>query len=455
MEKPSKSRHDDDLVQDPLDDTRIHPEDYDLARKMATDALELDEEDVHGEHPSHVVSLIMEDADNVKKLDELNLDEFAISLMESGGERKRHTLSVIRTELIKPFGEERLPMPPPTEWEILTMLTGETQRTLRVGLIVSVMVTRSIVTRGIKSIVNVRLDSGIEGVIKSDYLADYVPAKPDDVVKKGQTIPGVIIEVKLDLVANDSIYVELSSRPTDVQAGDSQFRRVKHDNAWNHSQWERDKEIQARKKRAEVDKTRRIIKHPNFHNFNSSQAEAYLDKQQRGDVVIRPSSKGFDHLAITWKVDEKLYQHLGKYTFPLRRIFFCADVVLNLDVVEPDADPTGQSVGGRLIIDGKYEFSDLDELIVNHIQAMARRVEELMAFEKFKPGPEDELRQCSSITCPCSILNLRHVFRSLPEELRRRQSIEECIRVCSQQKAARTLQPVLLGQQEFDDSNLG
>jgi transcription elongation factor SPT6 len=69
--------------------------------------------------------------------------------------------------------------------------------------------------------------------------------------------------------------------------------------------------MQARKKRAEVDKTRRVIKHPNFHNFNSSQAEAYLDKQQRGDVVIRPSSKGIDHLAVTWKVDDKLYQHIG------------------------------------------------------------------------------------------------------------------------------------------------
>ena len=60
--------------------------------------------------------------------------------------------------------------------------------------------------------------------------------------------------------------------------------------------------------------------------------------------------------------------------------------------MELNADPTGQSIGGQLVVDGKYEFSDLDELIVNHVQALARRVEELMAFEKFKPGPEDELR---------------------------------------------------------------
>jgi transcription elongation factor SPT6 len=41
--------------QDHLDNTQIHPEDYNLACKMATDALELDEEGVHGELLLHVV----------------------------------------------------------------------------------------------------------------------------------------------------------------------------------------------------------------------------------------------------------------------------------------------------------------------------------------------------------------------------------------------------------------
>jgi len=36
---------------DPLDDTQVHPEDYELACKMATDVLELDEEDIHDNHP--------------------------------------------------------------------------------------------------------------------------------------------------------------------------------------------------------------------------------------------------------------------------------------------------------------------------------------------------------------------------------------------------------------------
>jgi transcription elongation factor SPT6 len=124
--KSSKSRYNEDSdLQDPLDNTRIHPEDYDLARKMATDALELDEEDIHGELPSHVVSLIMDDDDNVKKLDELNLDEFAVNLMESerelesGRECKHHTLNLIRSELIRPFGDNRRPLPQPADWEVI------------------------------------------------------------------------------------------------------------------------------------------------------------------------------------------------------------------------------------------------------------------------------------------------------------------------------------------------
>lgn len=48
------------------------------------------------------------------------------------------------------------------------------------------------------------------------------------------------------------------------------------------------------------------------------------------------------------------------------------------------------------MVDASHMYSDLDELIVNHVQAMGRRVEELMAHEKFKHGSEDDLRKTSS-----------------------------------------------------------
>ena len=109
-------------------------------------------------------------------------------------------------------------------------------------------------------------------------------------VKKGQTLPGVIIDVKSDLV-KDQFSIELSSRPSDVAVGDAQFRRWKPDEYWNVTQAERDYDVQQRKKRAEVDRTRRVIKHPNFQNFNSAQAEAFLDKQHPGDVFKSNAGK--------------------------------------------------------------------------------------------------------------------------------------------------------------------
>lgn len=59
----------------------------------------------------------------------------------------------------------------------------------------------------------------------------------------------------------------------------------------------------------------------------------------------------------------------------------------DLDVVERTTN-----VGLTLIVDGKYEFADLDELIVSHVHAMSRRIEELMNHEKFKKDDE-ELRE--------------------------------------------------------------
>ena len=277
------------------------------------DALELDEEDIHNEHPSHVVTLLMQDSQKVEKLDELNLDEFAISLYEANHDQKRFMLNVIRDELISPFAETRRPFELPNDQQILTMLTGETAKTFGVHLIVSALVYRIQ-----RDCVYVRLDSGIEGSIQVGLLSEQA-RNAFDVVKKGQAITAIVTRVVLELAQNDSYTIELSAIPSHRRDGDDEFRRgtaAKADeDYWDKERLMKDKDMLQRKKRAETERSRRVIKHPNFHNFSSSQAETYLEQQQRGDVVIRPSSKGMNHLAVTWKVDDKLYQHIGK-VFP-------------------------------------------------------------------------------------------------------------------------------------------
>lgn len=83
---------------------------------------------------------------------------------------------------------------------------------------------------------------------------------------------------------------------------------------------------------------------------------------QRGDCVIRPSSRE-DHIAVTWKVDDGLYQHLAVHE-------------LN--------KPNEYSLGTQLRVTDKHRYSDLDELIDAHVKQMARKVTELATHERFK-----------------------------------------------------------------------
>ncbi|QRV99986.1 transcription elongation factor SPT6 [Ceratobasidium sp. AG-Ba] len=350
-------------VPDPLDETRIHCEDYDLARKMAVDALEIDDEDVVGKHPSVIVYELMQRDDNAQKLEELSLDDFAQLLMDMSKDQKRHTLNMIREELLRPFGDQREPFVQPDEWKIMTTLSGETMKTLAAGRVISVSVLRIM-----KSFVSVRLDSGVDGIINLEYIDREPGQSVEQVLRKGQTIQAVIIAINLNKLS-----VELSARATDIENGDAQTRIPKFDQYYDKHAAQRLQDELHRKKMRATESSRRMIKHPNFHNFNSTQAHQYLANQHRGDVVIRPSSKGPTHLAVTWKVDDGVYQHI--------------------DVVDPSGNPGEQNVGKQLIIDGKYEYSDLDELIVNHVNAMARKVEELMAHEKYKAGSEAELHK--------------------------------------------------------------
>jgi len=294
---------------DPLDGTRIHPQDYDLARKMAVDALEKDEEDYTDEHPSAVVSMFLErrkeeDYQTRKRqLAVLSLDHFAQTLLESQKEQKRMTLDLISAELLQPFGDHRPAFKLPDDWEVLTMLTGESEKSLRLGLILSVQVLR------IKpNFIIVKLASNLEGIINATYLGEEgEQIQPDRIVKIGQPIRARLIAVK-----PEAFYIELSARPSDLQTGDETYQRVETDEYFNLDRAARDKDILQRKKNSQQNKTRRMVKHPNFFNMNSKQAEEYLSKQHRGDVVIRPSSKGPEHLAVTWRVDRGIYQHIGE-----------------------------------------------------------------------------------------------------------------------------------------------
>jgi transcription elongation factor SPT6 len=343
-----------------LDSTRIHPEDYELARKMAADALELDEEDVADYESSGgvVAQLVNEGAD---KLNDLILEEYAQELERKFNQKKLHTLQVIRSELQDHYGEKRDKLRKLTDMDVFTMLTGETEETLRPGAVVPVVIRRV----GDRYL-SVRLSCGVEGNVGTTNVTDKRGVPFQNLFSVGQTVSALVLELSYR-----DFNGQFSTREGEVSgAVESQKKRPTNDPLkWNIGQEIADKAKLLRIQEQQQGRTGRIINHPLFRPFNSRQAEEFLAPLQPGDLVIRPSSRGFDHIAITWKVADQLYQHV--------------------DVLEVDK-PSEYALGRTLQV-GKSRYSDLDELIIMHIKAMARKVEEMMQSDKFHKGTRAQI----------------------------------------------------------------
>ncbi|KAG9285888.1 hypothetical protein G9A89_013313 [Geosiphon pyriformis] len=344
---------------DPLDKTRIHPTDYDLARKMAADALDMETEEMaEGKDTSYCVLEIMRQHE---KLNDLILGEYAEQLQEIYGLPRKITLYNIRKELMHPYQDLRREFPELTVNQTFELITKETKETLYADLIVSAQVYRVE-----SSYAKARLLSGIDAIIGINNIADPNLQVSDarQVLNKDQTLDCTVLRIDAR-----KFQVELSCRPDHIQtskniseARSREARDPFFDDAASQSF---QAQIVARRpvQRVKI----RHIDHPLYLKVNSAQAEQELADKQIGEFIIRPSSRGYDHIIITWKVDENLYQHI--------------DVE---EVTRGDKNP--------ILKVGPYEYSDIDEVIVSHVEASIRKMQELKTNVKFK-GTIDELAQ--------------------------------------------------------------
>ena len=129
---------------------------------------------------------------------------------------------------------------------------------------------------------------------------------------------------------------------------------------------EKDRQVEEDAKKVKQRQTyvKRVIVHPSFHNISFSEAEKLLKNMKQGDAIVRPSSKGADHLTVTWKITEDVHQHID---------------------VREEGKENDFSLGQRLWI-GDEEFEDLDEIIARHINPMAAYASELLDFKYYKPN---------------------------------------------------------------------
>lgn len=350
---------------DPLDNTRVHPEDYDIARKMAADALELDEEDIKAETDENgqgaiVRKLFREEAQD--RVNDLILEEYAEQLERNLNQRKRATLETIRAELQQPYEELRKQFVYLSTENVFTMLTGETSESLTEGMVVPVSLKRIADDH-----IDGKLDCGMDALVPEMEMTDRYDLPVRALYSLHQTLPAKILYLnRKGITCNVSLREAQVSKPQRKQ-------REYMPGEWDERLEQQDREALQEKTQSGV-RAMRVIKHPLFRPFNSMQAVEFLGTQSPGDAVIRPSSKGPDHLAVTWKVTDGVYQHI--------------------DVLELNKE-NEFSVGRTLKIGGKYTYSDLDDLIVNHVKAMAKKVDEMTLHEKYHGSNKTETRECS------------------------------------------------------------
>ncbi|QPG73841.1 hypothetical protein FOA43_001156 [Brettanomyces nanus] len=358
IELPVPDRYDKDV--ELLDATRIHPEDYELARKMASDALDLTDEDrqaVEQEEGGVVGKLYEEGAE---KLDDLLLEGYADQL-EQHGHRKRATLEMIKEELQSNYEELRKPFHALMPEEVFYMLTAETKDSFQEGLLIPVVIQR--VDNRYLSVVT---QSDVRGNISR---ADIVPYN-DSTNLLARFNVGQPVQAVIKSVEYPDFRSEMSLLREDVMQARKGMKVDKFKGLWDFDAEENDIKREEESEKTSESETKRFIKHPYFRNFNNQQAEDYLASRENGEFVIRPSSKGAGHLTITWKLDNQLFQHI--------------------DVVEHDK--VNDYTLGRVLQVGEFRYHDLDELIVSHINKLHSKVESMKNYEKFRNEPASDSR---------------------------------------------------------------
>lgn len=362
-----------------LDATRIHPEDYDLARKMAADALDLDEEDmVHVEEQGGIIYQLFQDG--AGKVDELNLTAYGKELESKFGKKKYATLQSIKEELVNNYEELRSRFHVLDTPEVFQMLTGETTTTFAKYVLVPVTVNKVVKsTRGFQGnfddaparFAKVTTSLLIQGSIEENYIP------PNTHLSQGQVVQVCVIDVGYELFTAD-----FSLLPEDLTRA-AQPRFSKEVDKWDFEAEQADLQREQAKERAQLSKTRNI-QHPLFHNFNHRQAEEYLAPQAVGDCVLRPLLRGIEYLTATWKVHNNLFQHLSIH----------------------------ETLHGGLrqyVVEGK-RYDDLDQLIFQHIQAIAKHVDEMCRHPKFREGTLSEVNGWLELYTRANPKNSAYVF---------------------------------------------
>ncbi|KAF8715916.1 hypothetical protein HU200_026878 [Digitaria exilis] len=349
---------------DLLEDTRIHPESYVLAKNLA--------KDVYAEDAPHEVNEMDDDEqemaiEHVRErpllLKNLLLDEYIKSIPEEF--RKRETLEDIRRELVSGFSDWRITYTEPSPDEEFWMLSGETEDTISEGRIVQVTV-RNIQENKIIC----TFDSGLKAIVMADNYSDEGFDPESSQLHEGDVLTG-----KIRNVNKNRFMVYLTCKASEMRR--RPFSRGDQDPYYHEQDMTSQTVEDKARKQKELAKKHfkpRMIVHPHFQNLTAEEAMQFLSDKEPGEKVIRPSSRGPSFLTLTLKIFDDVFAHK--------------------EITEGGKDHKDITsllrLGKTLTIDNET-FEDLDEVIDRYVDPLVGHLKSMLSYRKFRKGLKNEV----------------------------------------------------------------
>eukprot|EP01022_Parablepharisma_sp_SALTPOND_P008951 TRINITY_DN1373_c0_g1_i2.p1 TRINITY_DN1373_c0_g1~~TRINITY_DN1373_c0_g1_i2.p1 ORF type:complete len:1804 (-),score=237.19 TRINITY_DN1373_c0_g1_i2:8682-14093(-) len=350
---------DESFFRDLLDLTRIHPESYFIATKIAGDAI-MDEyasskEFIDPRDDNFALEKIMK---NPSKLDGLDIVQYKEQLDKANQGNAKLIVDFVVQELKSPFKDPRPKYKDLVNEDLFYLLMGETRQTFYVGMIVSATVIMVHDNN-----VRCKLENGMDAFIKKADLIDDSSEWNMDITKKvtdNTVIPARVKEISM---RDAKFVVNLTIRKEDLRSHANWIKLSPEDRKYFYvtpSDVENKRMIEEEKKRAAKYVPRRIM-HKKFKNLSLLKATDYLSNKDVGEFVFRPSSKGEDHMTLTFKFYKNTYSHV--------------------DIREEDK-PLGAPIGRKLFI-GNEVYESLDEIIARYITPVVEYAKETASHRKF------------------------------------------------------------------------
>lgn len=392
---------DDDLAMfDPLDDSRIHPENYNVAVKIADEALRDENGDMRVDIPieeggvsnsSRFIACVL---DNTEGLGLLDLEKYANHLEKLGRGRLYETIKMVATEFQAPFKDRRVAISTPEARAEFYIAMGADPYRLRIGA--EVTATNCIVNRN-ETGISCMLPHRVRGFItRQDF------GEPDTPIENGmlrKTVStGSELHCRILSFTYETFEARLTSRPSLLK--DPSLIELYKPVYDKNSDYVVDYPSELRRRGVDVSRSSRgrnalasparvretrlklrggdVCEHENFHaDANSGLAEELLRNAAPGEFIIRPSGTEIDCFVFTAKFADASSLG-GKETRGMVHILCRVK------------NPMAKDHTTKFVVAQK-EYDSLDELIATFLTPVIENMNEAMGHPKFRKESDKEM----------------------------------------------------------------